>query len=582
MYQNYITGQTEFVLNYDYNVPATHLVRLIDAFIDSIPQEVLLEENVATTGRPLSHPAIMLKILLFAYSRQTYSGRKIETMLEENLPMRWLARDHTYSYHTINNFRQSQHANNLIKRTFVYFTMALKDHDLIQNDACFIDGTKVEADANKYSFVWRRAVEKYHAKLKEKAVKLYEDLVEKRVVKAMAPELAESSDGMSMMAHDLDHEIAKLDHEITQEPKVIKGGSIKKRQRRRLKKLRRQLKTDFIPRAQKYEKAEDTFDGRNSFSKTDHDATFMCMKEDPMKNRELKPGYNLQIATHNQFVLDYALYSNPTDTRTLIPFLSQFHSLSFFNHIVADAGYGSEYNYTTILDGLEKKPIIPYTTYRKEQKRKFKNDPTKSQNWEYNAIDDYYIDNQGVRFSFYRYSRQTDKYGFKRDFKIYRADKYQASAQLDKLAKTPSGRQRYMKVNPTWNYYKAKVKSTLSSDEGQAIYRRRKYDVEPVFGHMKRDFGVRRTHLRGQRAVENDIGLLLMTMNLTKLRKWMIQLGSNLIDKGKSEPQFLKVQKSRFGFLYIKAENHLFFPSLLFVSILLLAYWENNHGLKKP
>ena len=173
---------------------------MIDAFVDSIPQEVLFDDKVATTGRPLSHPAIMLKILLFAYSRQTYSGRKIELMLKENLPMRWLARNHTYSYHTINNFRQSQHANNLIKRSFVYFTMALKDHGLIQSDAFFIDGTKLEADANKYSFTWRRAVEKYHAKLKEKTIKLYEDLVEKRVVKAMSPE-----------------------------SKVIKSGSVKKR-----------------------------------------------------------------------------------------------------------------------------------------------------------------------------------------------------------------------------------------------------------------------------------------------------------------------------------------------------------------
>ncbi len=100
-----------------------------------------------------------------------------------------------------------------------------------------------------------------------------------------------------------------------------------------------------------------------------------------MMNRELKPGYNLQIATHKQFVLDYGLFSNPTDTRTLVPFLTQFHALDFFKHIVADAGYGSEYNYTMILDQFEKQPVIPYTTYQKEQKRKFKNDPTKSQNW---------------------------------------------------------------------------------------------------------------------------------------------------------------------------------------------------------
>ena len=80
-------------------------------------------------------------------------------------------------------------------------------------------------------------------------------------------------------------------------------------------------------------------------------------------------------------------------------------------------------------------------------------------------------------------------------------------------------RQRYIQVNPTWNYYKAKVKETPSSDEGKMIYRRRKFDIEPVFGRMKRDFGVRRTHLRGQRAVENNVGLTLMALNLTKLGK---------------------------------------------------------------
>ena len=387
MYQNYITGQTEFVLNYDYNVPKNHLVRLIDTFVDSIPQEVLLEENVAVTGRPLSHPALMLKILLFAYSRQTYSGRKIETLLEENLPMRWLARDHSYSYHTINNFRRSEHARNLIKRTFVYFTMALTDHGLIQNDAVFIDGTKVEADANKYSFTWRRAIEKYHAKLREKTASIYDELVEKQVIKEMKPEMIESIDGMELMAEEVEKEITNLDEAIKQEPKIIKGGSVRKRRRRFLKKLRRQLREDLIPRAKKYERVEDIFQGRNSFSKTDHDATFMCMKEDPMMNRELKPGYNLQIATHNQFVLDYALFSNPTDTRTLVPFLKQFHGLDFFTHVVADAGYGSEYNYTTLLDQFDKQPLIPYTTYQKEQKRKFKNDPTKPQNCVYCKIE---------------------------------------------------------------------------------------------------------------------------------------------------------------------------------------------------
>lgn len=556
MYQNYITGQTEFVLNFDFTVSSTHIVRLIDAFVDSIPNEILLKDNVSTTGRPLSHPAIMLKILLFAYSRQTYSGRKIELMLEENIPMRWLARDNHYSYHTINNFRSSSHASELIKQSFVYFSLALKDHDLIKDDAVFIDGTKIEADANKYSFTWKKSVQKYHNSLKEKASALYEELVEKQVIESMDLETVQSSSGMELISENITEEIAKLNEEIEQEPKVIKGGSPKKRRRRFLGKTKRQLDKDFIPRAKKYEEAERIFQGRNSFSKTDHDATFMCMKEDPMRNRELKPGYNLQIATHNQFVLDYGLFANPTDTRTLVPFLKQFHSIDFFNYIVADAGYGSEYNYTSIIDQFEKEPLIPYNTFLKEQKRKFKNDISKPQNWPYNEEDDYYIDHLGVRFSFYRYSTRKDKYGFKRDLKIYQADKIQLSSELDELAKTSSGRQRQIQVNQTWNYYKGKIKENLSSDEGQSVYRRRKYDVEPVFGRMKRDFGVRRTHLRGQKPVENDIGLVLMSMNLVKLGKMIAQFSAKYIENIKIRLQILNNSKFWSRIIFLEAGNH--------------------------
>ncbi|MCH5385338.1 IS5/IS1182 family transposase, partial [Limosilactobacillus reuteri] len=71
-------------------------------------------------------------------------------------------------------------------------------------------------------------------------------------------------------------------------------------------------------------------------------------------------------------------------------------------------------------------------------------------------------------------------------------------------------------------------------DEGKAIYRRRKFDVEPVFGHMKRDFGIRRTHLRGQGAVENDIGLALMALNLTKFGQSISRLKTNFINNLKS------------------------------------------------
>ena len=104
-------------------------------------------------------------------------------MLEENLPMMVLAEKLKISYHTINNFRSSEHANQLIKKSFLYFTNLLEAEGLINEGAVFIDGTKIEADANRYTFVWRRAIEKFHEKLKGQAVELYDELIAKEVVK---------------------------------------------------------------------------------------------------------------------------------------------------------------------------------------------------------------------------------------------------------------------------------------------------------------------------------------------------------------------------------------------------------------
>ena len=155
MYQNYTTMETALTLKLDFTIPEDHEARLISRFVDSIPTEIILEDT-SHTGRPAFHPAMLLKMCLFAYSRSTFSGRKIERMNEESIPMKWLTGDTPVCYKTINNFRSSEHASNLIKYAFILFTMLLRDNGLIHPEALFIDGTKIQADANIYSFTWRR------------------------------------------------------------------------------------------------------------------------------------------------------------------------------------------------------------------------------------------------------------------------------------------------------------------------------------------------------------------------------------------------------------------------------------------
>ena len=201
-----------------------------------------------------------------------------------------------------------------------------------------------------------------------------------------------------------------------------------------------------------------TYGIRNSYSKTNHDATFMRVKENPMRNGQLKPAYNLQIATCNQFILGYDINQNPTDTRTLIPFLERMKlEEQSPKYIVADAGYGSESNYRYLEDVLpEHTAIIPYSTMLKEKSKKWKIDEKKLMNWDYSATDDVYIDPLGVRFSFNAYRERKDKNGFVRYLKEYKAEKYNEKQELVPQSLTKSGRVRLIQVNPELEYFKAK------------------------------------------------------------------------------------------------------------------------------
>lgn len=516
MYQNYTTMEAALTLQLDFTIPEDHEARLISRFVDSIPAEFLLEDT-SHTGRPAFHPAMLLKMCLFAYSRSTFSGRTIERMNDESIPMKWLTGDTSVTYKTINNFRSSEHAKRLIKYAFVLFTSLLQENGLLQEEALFIDGTKLQADANIYSFTWKKAIDRYESKLNENVEALYETLIQSQVDICLSKEQLDTSEGIETLIDALDASLEAVEESIQEETQIPKGGSIHKRRRRLLKKHRNKCVKDYLPRKQSYEEARATFDGRNSYSKTDKDATFMCMKEDPMKNRELKPGYNLQVASSNQYVIDYDIFSNPTDTRTLLPFLSAISTLDLFKYIVADAGYGSEENYESIIDDYEKVPLIPYGMYNAEQKKKYKQDPKRRDNWSYDETEDAYTDLDGVRFSFTHYSTRVDKQGYARQFKVYTADKEQMDDGLNVLAKTPKGNQRQTSVNYNWEYFKHQAKAHLESDEGRRIYAQRKIDVETVFGRMKGVFGMRRVHVRGNRAVHNDIGFMLMSMNLTKL-----------------------------------------------------------------
>ena len=245
----------------------------------------------------------------------------------------------------------------------------------------------------------------------------------------------------------------------------------------------------------------------------------MRMKGDYMKNGQLKPGYHLQIATNSQFVLSYNVYQNPTDTRTMIPFLNSIQETygHLPEYIVADAGYGSESNYKAIIDDFNRTPLITYGMFIKDKTKKYKSDIFNTQNWDYDEINNEFICPNNKRIGFKRYAYRHDKYGFKRDFKLYECDDCSEYPLKHQCMNFNSKTNKKIMKNYNWEYFKAQINKKLSEPKTKTIYSQRKIDVEPVFGFMKAILGFTRMSVRGINKVKRELGFVLMALNIRKV-----------------------------------------------------------------
>ncbi|WP_252291472.1 transposase [Peribacillus asahii] len=280
-------------------------------------------------------------------------------------------------YRTINRFRTEQ-MGKLLPKLFEEMIHQLIEQKHITMENYFLDGTKIEANANKYTFVWKKATTKFEATLQKKIDEVYQEI--QSITDNEEQELHVQDEMSELTAEQKLTQIEEvLVKKVTEETKAIQEETdavIRKEKRRALspfKKLLRVVNEDFRPRLVKYQQQNVLFGDRNSYSKTDTDATFMRMKEDHMNNGQLKPGYNIQMATENQFVLFYTVHQRPTDTRCFKPHLEALKntSLPFPKNVIADAGYGSEENYIYSLDE-QFESLIPYNTFLTEQKRSYK------------------------------------------------------------------------------------------------------------------------------------------------------------------------------------------------------------------
>lgn len=510
-FRSYDPDQTLlFPQRIDRDIPKDDPVRILKSVIESLDLSDF-KKLYHERGRSPYHPKMMLMVILYSYMNNVYSCRKIEKLLYRDIYYIWLSGYQKPDFATINRFRNR--VKNEIGHIFTLLVLILVEKGFVTLEVGYLDGTKIESKANKYTFVWRKSVERNREKLLEKIRVLLQQINEQ-----MAQDKAADVDTLELTPQTL-CEISKEFKEALGSAPEAKTKEEKAAQRGK-NKMFKELERHGEKLAE-YNSRLEQMEGRNSISKTDPSATFMRMKEDAMCNGQTKPGYNLQISSENQFITDFALFPNPTDTLTFIPFLGSFPGRygRFPKRVVADSGYGSEENYR-FMDEAGIEGFVKYNRFHLEHRPRYKPDTFHPDSLYYNEEGDYYICPMGQRMSRTGTLQTRTEGGYISQSACYRAIRCKG-CPLRCLCYKAKANQRTIRVNHRLNAYKRKACELLTSEEGIKERGRRCIEPEAVFGQMKSNMAYRRFRHMGKDKVVMDFTFFAIAFNIKKLCSMM-------------------------------------------------------------
>ena len=510
-FRSYDPDQTLlFPQRIDRDIPKDDPVRILKSVIESLDLSGF-KKLYHERGRSPYHPKMMLMVILYSYMNNVYSCRKIEKLLYRDIYYIWLSGYQKPDFATINRFRNR--VKNEIGHIFTLLVLILVEKGVVTLEVEYLDGTKIESKANKYTFVWRKSVERNREKLLEKIRVLLQQINEQ-----MAQDKAADVDTLELTPQTL-CEISKEFKEALGSAPEAKTKEEKAAQRGK-NKMFKELERHGEKLAE-YNSRLEQMEGRNSISKTDPSATFMRMKEDAMCNGQTKPGYNLQISSENQFITDFALFPNPTDTLTFIPFLGSFPGRygRFPKRVVADSGYGSEENYR-FMDEAGIEGFVKYNRFHLEHRPRYKPDTFHPDSLYYNEEGDYYICPMGQRMSRTGTLQTRTEGGYISQSACYRAIRCKG-CPLRCLCYKAKANQRTIRVNHRLNAYKRKACELLTSEEGIKERGRRCIEPEAVFGQMKSNMAYRRFRHMGKDKVVMDFTFFAIAFNIKKLCSMM-------------------------------------------------------------
>ena len=484
------TIQLKLNINTEIYVQDDIKLRLVKNIIERINLTELKKVYSSSGRKPTVNPVTMLQIIIFCYSEGIFSSRVIEKSCKYDLRIKYLLDEQTPPDHsTINRFRQRivELAPNLLNQ-MVQILIKEKQIDL---SSIYIDGTKIEAYANRYSFVWRGSIEKWQEKLRVKIIKHF------KLNKDLSP--SQVLEVVKIVFNQVSKEcIEKKIH-------FVYGQGKRKHQ---LQRDYEQLK-DWKTKLETYqEHLEIMGNYRNSYSKTDHDATFMRMKEDHMKNGQLKPAYNIQLASTSGFIIGENVSHHPSDMYTLKPFLKKLQANypNKLDKIVADAGYESEENYVYLAEN-ELTSYIKPSNYEQSKTRKYKKEQEFRESLIYDESQDKYISEEGKEFI-----RSNDRYrkrksGYVTTTKVYRCFNWNKDGQKTKG----------IYIAETFQKYRKESLENIRSSQGIEERLNRSIQAEGAFSKIKSGLNYNRFHHRGKENIISEICLLSIALNLNKL-----------------------------------------------------------------
>ena len=454
---------------------------------------------------------VLIKVMLYAYHEaKDISSRSIEKNCRRDINYKYLLEGRAAPDHAaIARFR-TKHFAKCAQSFLAQMSRILYELDQLTTSEVFIDGTKIEAAANKYTFVWKRAVSRHQARFSRKTALLVGDIIQRYDLKPLWQKQVRKKH-VKKLLKTLKTLARKQGLEF-----VCGRGHRKEQLQRDIEDLEAALE-----KIREYELKIHKCGMRNSYSKTDSDATFMHMKDDHMMNGQLKPAFNVQHAVNSGFIVSVRIFPDPTDVLTLKPFVENMESnLNMkFERIVADAGYESEENLTY----LKEKGIAAYIkpgSYEQISTRKFSKEIGRKENMMYDAEHDCYIccNGKAVKKTGSRKVKTTS--GYIREETHYYCEEcdgcpHRAKCLKGKNWKKPlDKRYKTLIVSRKFEALRAEEYRLIDSEEGKKLRMNRSIQAEGCFADIKGDCGFTGFLCRGSVNVQAEYILFAMSHNL--------------------------------------------------------------------